>query len=67
MSDFVHDPEPQVVVVNGPEGSTTIEQDTSDFAHPDPVEEDADESLVGENSDDTVSSSEGTPVLKLGE
>lgn len=33
MSDFVHSDVPQVVVINGPEGSTTVEQENSDLAH----------------------------------
>jgi hypothetical protein len=34
VSDFIHDPTTKVSVINGPEGSTIIEQETTDFAHP---------------------------------
>jgi cell division septum initiation protein DivIVA len=33
MSDFVHDPTPAAVVVNTPEGSVVVTQETSDMVH----------------------------------
>jgi hypothetical protein len=33
VSDFVHDPNPTVAVINQPEGSVTVTTENSDFAH----------------------------------
>ena len=33
MSDFVHDPNPTVAVINQPEGSVTVTTENSDFMH----------------------------------
>jgi hypothetical protein len=33
MSDFVHDPAPQVQVINGPEGSVVVTAENSDMVH----------------------------------